>query len=78
MEKKVLKVVKFINENFLYDFQKILFIKGFICAHIRNYFRQPLLKELRFITHYIIFYRGGVHRLVSISQDTVVNKGHHW
>ena len=78
MEKKVLKVVKFINENFLYDFQKILFIKGFICAYIRNYFRQPLLKELRFITHYIIFYRGGVHRLVSISQDTVVNKGHHW
>ena len=53
--KKVIKVVKFINENFCMIFLKIFFIKGFICAHIRNYFRQSLLKELRFITHYIIF-----------------------
>ena len=53
--KKVIKLVKFINENFCMIFLKIFFIKGFICAHIRNYFRQSLLKELRFITHYIIF-----------------------
>ena len=56
--KKVIKVVKFINENFCMIFLKIFFIKGFICAHIRNYFRQSLLKELRFITHYIIFLWG--------------------